>query len=100
MITQQPVLTAVNINGRTDSVLDIYRVDSQLSNLTTVVNKLVDGHEDVNHYLTTMLIRDLTEFDNFMEFYFCTMPDMRRAFNDWKVAQQTKERILDEGKKI
>lgn len=97
MITYQPVLTAININGRTDSVLDIYRVDSQLSNLTTVVNKLVDGHEDVNH-LTTMLIRDLTEFDDFMKFYFSTMPDMRRAFNEWKVAQQTKERILDDTK--
>ncbi len=94
MITYQPVLSAVNINGRTESKLDIYRVDSQLSSLTSVVNKLVDANESIND-LNTMLIRDVTEFDNFMKFYFSTMPNMRRAFNEWKIAQQTKERILD-----
>jgi len=94
MITYQPVLAAANFNGRTESVLDIYRVDSQLSNLTSVVNKLVDANESIND-LNTMLIRDVTEFDDFMKFYFSTMPDMRRAFNEWKIAQQTKERILD-----
>jgi len=94
VITYQPVLSAVNINGRTESKLDIYRVDSQLSNLTSVVNKLVDANESIND-LNTMLIRDVTEFDDFMKFYFSTMPDMRRAFNEWKIARQTKERILD-----
>jgi hypothetical protein len=94
VITYQPVLSAVNINGRTESKLDIYRVDSQLSSLTSVVNKLVDANESIND-LNTMLIRDVTEFDNFMKFYFSTMPNMRRAFNEWKIAQQTKERILD-----
>ena len=94
MITYQPVLTAININGRTDSVLDIYRVDSQLSNLTTAMNSL-QNQQFATDKLYGALTTETREFIDFMEFYFCTMPDMRRAFNDWKIAQKTKERILD-----
>lgn len=94
MIVHQPVLTAVNINGRMESMLDVYRVDSQLSTITTATNNLIDEQQALDK-LNSLLVAETREFRDFMEFYFSTMPDMRRAFNEWKVAQQTKERILD-----
>ena len=99
MIYYQPVLTTVSLNGRPERVLDMDRVDSQLAVLVSQVNTNT-GNIENNAQLTATCAVELQEFYNFMEFYFSMMPDMRRAFNDWKIAQKTKERILDEGEKI
>lgn len=97
MIVYQPVIQTVIINGRPERVLDINRVDSQLAMLVSHTNTNTSNVEN-NAQLTATCAVELQEFYNFMEFYFSIMPDMRRAFNDWKIAQKTKERILDDTK--
>lgn len=97
MIYYQPVLTTINVNGRAEQMLDIHRVDSQLAVLVSQVNTNSSNIED-NAKLSALCSVEIQEFYNFMEFYFSMMPDMRRAFNDWKVAQKTKGRILDDTK--
>jgi len=94
MIVYQPVIQTVSVNGRPERVLDMDRVDSQLAALISHTNTNA-GNIENNAQLTATCAIELQEFYNFMEFYFSIMPDMRRAFNDWKVAQKTKERILD-----
>ena len=94
MIVYQPVIQTVSINGRPERMLDMDRVDSQLAALISHTNTNASNTDD-NAKLTAMCLVELKEFHDFMEFYFSMMPDMRRAFNDWKIAQKTKERILD-----
>jgi hypothetical protein len=94
MINHMPVVQSVNVNGRYTDVLDMYRLDSQLNNITSDVNvhtQTIDGlrlalMEQTHH---------IQRLNQFMEFYFQTMPTMRDAFNAWKIAQKAKERVLN-----
>lgn len=96
MIVYQPVLTTVIINGRPERVLDMERVDSQLAMLISQTNTNDSNIESDAQLLATCAV-EVKEAHDFMEFYFSMMPDMRRAFNDWKIAQKTKERVIFDG---
>ncbi len=95
MINPLPVVQSVNVNGRYTDVLDMYRVDSQLNNIATDVNVHTSAIDGLRAALFEHE-RRVQEFNSFLEFYFHTMPTMKDAFNAWKIAQKTKERILDE----
>lgn len=94
MIVYQPVETTVNVNGRPERVLDTQRVDSQMSLLVSSTNG-IDRAVGIINDIQTAMIKDQADLLAFMEFYFSMHPGLERAFNDWKIAQKTKERILD-----
>jgi hypothetical protein len=94
MINHLPVVQSVNVNGRYTDVLDMYRVDSQLNNITTDVNIHTNAIDGLRAALFEHE-RRVQEFNSFLEFYFQTMPTMKDAFNAWKIAQKARERVLN-----